>query len=89
VRNDDGWDWLRLMMTIPKLKLLLQTEYNGKDVDRFKIAGIKAVHFLLHDHLDRGWGASNTYDGLGKNVCEYLRVKWVDIPNVFLRRGRV
>ena len=57
--------------------------------DRFEIPGIKAVHFMLHDHLDRGSGASSTYDGLGKNVCEYLRAKWVDIPNLFLRRGRV
>jgi hypothetical protein len=89
VKQDDEWDWLRSMLTIPKMKALLGTEYNGKDVDRFEIPGIKAVHFMLHDHLDRGWGASSTYDGLGKNVCEYLRAKWVDIPNVFLRRGRV
>ena len=89
VRRDDEWDWLRSLLTIPKVKQLLGPEYNGKEVDRFEIPHIRAVHFMLHDHLDRGWSATSTYDGLGKNVCEYLRAKWVDIPNVFLRRGRV
>ncbi|KIV83126.1 hypothetical protein PV11_05179 [Exophiala sideris] len=89
VRRDDEWDWLRSLLTIPKIKALLGPEYNGKSVERFEIPGIRAVHFMLHDHLDRGWSATSTYDGLGKNVCEYLRAKWVDIPNSFLRRGIV
>lgn len=54
-----------------------------------EIPGLKAVHFFLHDHLDRSYNASSTYDGLGKNCCEYLRAKYVDIPNKFLRRGRI
>ncbi|KAF2841026.1 DUF1446-domain-containing protein [Patellaria atrata CBS 101060] len=89
VRRDDEYEWLKSLLTIPKIKQLLGPEYNGKDVDRFEMPGIKAVHFLLHDHLDRSYNASSTYDGLGKNVGEYLRAKYVDIPNVFLRRGRV
>ncbi|KAK5734784.1 hypothetical protein LTR17_008715 [Elasticomyces elasticus] len=89
VRQEDEYQWLCSLLTIPKLKQLLGPEYNGKGVDRFEILGIKAVHFLLHDHLDRSYNASSTYDGLGKNVCEYLRAKHVEIPNRFLRRGRV
>jgi hypothetical protein len=48
-----------------------------------------AVHFLLKDHLDRGVASSSTYDVLGKNLAEYLRCKWVDIPNQFLERGKI
>jgi hypothetical protein len=88
-RYEDEWDWLRSLMTIDRMKELLGPEYNGKDIDRFEIPAIRAVHFLLHDHLDRSWGASSTYDGLGKNLCEYIRAKWVDIPNMFLRRGTI
>ncbi|KAK3116448.1 hypothetical protein LTR53_003174 [Teratosphaeriaceae sp. CCFEE 6253] len=88
-RHDDEYEWLCSLLTIPKMKQLLGPEYNGKGVDRFEIRGIKAVHFLLHDHLDRSYNASSTYDGLGKNVCEYLRAKHVDVPNKFIRRGRV
>ncbi|KAK2737812.1 hypothetical protein FQN57_007370 [Myotisia sp. PD_48] len=87
VRHDDEWDWLRSLLTIPKIKAMLEDEYAGGVVERFEIAGIRAVHFLLRDHLDRGFNATSTYDTLGKNVCEYLRAKHVDIPNKFLRRG--
>ncbi|EHK97419.1 hypothetical protein M7I_6836 [Glarea lozoyensis 74030] len=89
VREDDEWNWLRSLLTVDKIIQLLGPEYNGKLVERFEIPGIKAVHFLLHDHLDRSYNATSTYDGLGKNLCEYLRAKYVEIPNSFLRRGRI
>jgi hypothetical protein len=122
VRNDDEWDWLRSLLTIDKIKYLLDEEYKGGVIERFEIPGIRAgmnscvyslfgqllienpVHFLLRDHLDRGFNSTSTYDTLGKNVGEYLvsqlfnscqyvltllqRAKWVDIPNKFLARGR-
>ena len=71
------------------LKFLLEDEYVGGKIERFEIPGIRAVHFLLRDHLDRGFNSTSTYDTLGKNVCEYLRCKWVDLPNKFLHRGRI
>lgn len=64
-------------------------EYRGKPIDRCEFKGIKAVHFLLHDHLDRGYNSCSTYDTLGKNACEYLRAKTVPIPKIFLERGLV
>lgn len=87
VRNEDEWEWLRTSLTVAKIKQLLGPEYNGKLVERFEMKNIRAVHFLLHDHLDRSYNATSTYDGLGKNICEYLRAKHVQIPTKFLRRG--
>ncbi|KAI6785094.1 uncharacterized protein J7T54_006736 [Emericellopsis cladophorae] len=90
VRHADEWEWLRSFLTIDKLKELLgPEEYKGKPIDRFEIPGIKAVHFLLHDHLDRGYNGCSTYDTLGKNACEYIRAKTAEIPKKFLERGRV
>jgi len=88
VRNNDEWDWLRSILTIPKIQYLLDEEYKGGVIERFEIPGIRTVHFLLRDHLDRGFNSTSTYDTLGKNVGEYLRSKWVDLPNKFLHRGR-
>jgi hypothetical protein len=88
VRHDDEWDWLRSLLTIDKIKQMLDEEYVGGKIERFEMPGIRAVHFLMRDHLDRGFNSTSTYDTLGKNVCEYLRAKWVDIPNKFLNRGR-
>jgi hypothetical protein len=79
VRHDDEWDWLRSFMTIERIKQLLgSVEYTGKPIDRFELPGIKAVHFLLHDHLDRGYNACSNYDTLGKSkLCEGAVVKSV------------
>lgn len=89
VRHDDEWDWLRSLLSLAKLKELLGREYVGKPIDRFEIPGIRAVHFLLRDHLDRGYNSCSKFDSLGKNLVEFLRAKHVDIPTKFLDRGRV
>lgn len=57
--------------------------------DRCEFPNMLAVHFLLHDHLDRGVSCSSSYDFLGKNVAEYLRAKHVDLPVKFLNRGKL
>jgi len=89
VRHDDEWDWFRSLMTIDKVKGLLDEEYKRGEIERFEIPGIRAgkwstrrccvctdestlVHFLLRDHLDRGFNSTSTHDTLGKHVCEYL-----------------
>ncbi|CAK7198100.1 hypothetical protein SEUCBS139899_000758 [Sporothrix eucalyptigena] len=90
VRHDDEWDWLRSLMTVAKVRELLGPEEDhGKPIDRFEMPNIRAVHFLLHDHLDRGYDACSTYDTLGKNCLEYLRAKTVDIPVKFVERGTI
>jgi hypothetical protein len=91
VRNNDEWDWLRSFLTVARIRELLgpEEEVKSKIIDRFEIPGIRAVHFLLHDHLDRGYDACSTYDTLGKNVCEDLRAKVVDLPKKFVERGTV
>lgn len=89
VRNDDEWVWLRSFLSTDKIKELLGAEYKSKPIDRFELAHLRCVHFLLHDHLDRGYCASSTYDTLGKNCIEYLRARTVDLPKKFLERGRV
>ena len=88
-RHSDEWDWMRSLLSIDKIKELLGEEYKGGKIDRFEIQGIRAVHFLLRDHLDRGVNSSSSYDCLGKNVCEFLRCRLVDVPKVFLERGRI
>lgn len=89
-RTDDEYDWLCSFLTVDKIKELLgPIDYTGNRIDRFEMRKLKVVHFLLWDHLDRGYNACSRYDTLGKNDCEYLRAKLVDMPTVFVDRGRV
>ncbi|KPM38187.1 hypothetical protein AK830_g8368 [Neonectria ditissima] len=89
VRHDDEWDWLRSILSTEKLRELLGKDDVGRQIDRCEMANIRAVHFLLKDHLDRGFNSTSSFDSLGKNLCEYIRSRHVDIPNRFLERGKV
>jgi hypothetical protein len=89
VRHADEYDWLRSLLTIEKMVEILGDEYSGNKIDRFEIREIWAVHFLMHQHLDRGINSSSTYDILGKNVAEFIRSRWVAVPKKFLDRGKI
>lgn len=89
VRHADEYEWLRSLLTVEKVRELLGKDDKGKNIDRCEMPNIYAVHFLLRDHLDRGFNATSGYDSLGKNLCEYIRCRCVDIPNRFLERGRI
>ncbi|ORX96172.1 hypothetical protein BCR34DRAFT_593944 [Clohesyomyces aquaticus] len=54
VRKEDEWDWLRSLLSTETFIKLLGKEYLGNRIDRCELPGVKAVHFLLKDHLDRG-----------------------------------
>lgn len=88
-REVDEWEWLRSVLTIPRMRELLGEEEKGGKIDRFEMPKLRAVHFLLKDHLDRGVNSTSSYDSLGKNACEYLRARPIEIPKKFLDRGRI
>lgn len=90
VPDNEQWGWLRSLLTVQKLKDLLgQAECSGGRVDRFEMPNIRAVHFLLKDHLDRGYNSGSKLDTLAKNLGEYLRAKHVDVPVKFLENGHL
>ncbi|EAU35112.1 predicted protein [Aspergillus terreus NIH2624] len=58
VHHDNEWDWLGGFLTVAKIRELLGFEEDkGRLIDQFEMPNIRAVHFLLHDHLDRGYDA--------------------------------
>ncbi|KAF9885867.1 hypothetical protein FE257_012245 [Aspergillus nanangensis] len=92
VRHSDEYLWLRMLLSAPRVKELLGPEYNANaqlDVERFELPNLRGVHFLFRNLLDRGVGVTTTVDFLGKNVAEFLRAKWVDLPVKFLNRGKL
>ncbi|KAF2470054.1 DUF1446-domain-containing protein [Lindgomyces ingoldianus] len=89
VRHPDEWDWLRSFLTVEKLKELLGSDWSGGRIDRFEMRGLRVVHFLLKNHLDRGYNSTGGLDTLAKNLGEFLRGRSVDVPVRFLERGWV
>ncbi|KAK5173983.1 uncharacterized protein LTR77_001062 [Saxophila tyrrhenica] len=87
--HDEAWPWVRSFFTTEKFIELLADDYVGQKIERMEFPGICAVHFLLHDWLDRGVTANATYDILGKFISEYIRCKKADIPTRFLELGTI
>ncbi|KAF2279596.1 DUF1446-domain-containing protein [Westerdykella ornata] len=90
VRHQDEYAWLRDLLSVDFIKELLDEEYKrGRRIERCEFPGLRAVHFLLKDHLDRGVSCTLSVDFLGKNCAEYLRAREVDVPLRFLAKGRI
>lgn len=88
-RTESEWAWLQTLLSTEKLGELLGEDYKGQKIDRMEFPNLLAVHFLLHDWLDRGVTANTSYDVLGKFIAEYLKCKHVDVPVAFLERGTI
>ena len=75
----------------PPSSPFLGKEYYPQRVEgeRFELPNVKAVNFLFRNLLDRGVGATASVDFLGKNVAEFLRARFVEVPDRFLSRGKL
>lgn len=92
VRHQDEYMWLRSLLSVDTARELLGKEWRDDgtmSIERFELPNLRGVHFLFRNLLDRGVGVTTTVDFLGKNVAEYLRARWVDIPVRFLNKGKL
>ncbi|KAL4999215.1 hypothetical protein BDV10DRAFT_193871 [Aspergillus recurvatus] len=95
VRHTDEYTWLCGLLSLDNVVDLLGDEFTNQDrernlsIERFELKNLRAVHFLFRNLLDRGVSSTTTVDFLGKNVAEFLRARWVDLPVRFLNRGRL
>lgn len=87
--EESQWDWLRSLLSSTKFIELMAEEFTGQTIDHMEFPDLRAVHFLIHDHLDRGVRANATYDVLGKFICEFIRIKPVDLPVKLLANGKL
>jgi hypothetical protein len=90
--SQEAYVWLRSLLSTATIKTLLGHEYNPTripkiEIERFELPNLGAVHFLFRNLLDRGVTSTASVDFLGKNVAEFLRARYVDIPTRFLEKG--
>jgi hypothetical protein len=89
VRSPDEYEWLRTLLSKPKMVELLGDEYKGNRIERVEFPGMLAVHFVVHDYLGRGVSSTVRMDSLAKGVAEFLRARHVDVPNKFLLKSKI
>lgn len=89
VRSADEYEWLKALLCKAEIQRLMGKEYVGNRIERIELPGLLAVHFVLHDYLGKGVSSTARIDSLAKSVAEYLRARYVDLPNKFLERGKI
>lgn len=83
-RTDDAWRWLAHTLTVDRFRALLP-ETADHPVTRHVFPKLRALDFVIDGLLGEGVAASTRFDPQGKALGEWLRARYVDIPEVLLR----
>ena len=82
-RTDQAWAWMDSFLTTEKLAELLP-EAAPFAIDRYRLASIRSLNFVIHGLLEEGVAASTRKDPQAKSLGEWLRARVVDIPSALL-----
>lgn len=83
VRTQEQWAWLAHFLTVGKLRELLP-ETAALPVTRHVLPNLRAVNFVIDDILGRGVAYQARFDPQAKGLGEWLRSRYVDIPEELL-----
>ncbi|RFU32914.1 hypothetical protein B7463_g3417, partial [Scytalidium lignicola] len=85
VRKDIMWPWLQNYLSREMMMQLIGDDWkDGYFLERVEFPKIRAVHFVIYGILGRGVSSSSRLDNLGKAFADYIRDKWVDVPESIL-----
>jgi hypothetical protein len=79
----DRFAWLLDFLTADRVRTLLP-ETADLDVEVFALPNLGAVNVLVHDLLGDGVAASSRFDPQAKALGEWLRSRYVDVPEALL-----
>ena len=82
-RSDDAWAWLDGFLSVEEIRRLLP-EAAPLVIDRYRLANLRALNFVIHGLLEEGVAASTRQDAQAKGLGEWLRSRVVDVPTSLL-----
>jgi hypothetical protein len=83
-RSDEAWAWLDGFLSVDRLRALLP-EIAPLRVDRYRLPALRSLNFVLHGLLEEGVAAATRQDAQAKSLGEWLRARFVDVPEALLR----
>jgi hypothetical protein len=78
-----AWPWLASTLTVDRLRELLP-EAAGLPVTRYPLPNLHAVNFVIEGLLGQGVAAAARFDPQAKAVGEWLRSRYIDVPEALL-----
>jgi hypothetical protein len=82
-RTQESYDWLAQFLTAQKVRELIP-EAAELVVDRYELANLRAMNFVVRGILGQGVAASTRPDAQAKSLGEYLRSRVVAVPSELL-----
>jgi hypothetical protein len=86
-RSQEAYEWLAAELTVERLRQLLP-EAAELAIERFELANLWAVNFVVHGLLGEGVASSTRPDPQAKSLGEYLRSRVVEVPERLLGASR-
>jgi len=83
-RDEAAWPWLAAVLTADLLRELLP-ETAGLPVHRYLLPNLRAVNFVIEGLLGEGVAAAARFDPQAKGLGEWLRARYLEVPEELLR----
>ncbi|MGV0624716.1 acyclic terpene utilization AtuA family protein [Mycolicibacter minnesotensis] len=88
VRTEEQWRWLAHTLTVEKLRELLP-ETADLPVTRHLLPKLHAVNFVIEGILGQGVAYQARFDPQAKGLGEWLRSRYLEIPEQLLSEGKL
>jgi hypothetical protein len=82
-RSAAAFAWLREHLTVERFRELVP-EARDLPVERYELANLWSLNFVVVGLLEEGVAASTRQDAQAKGFGEYLRDRWTEIPESLL-----
>jgi hypothetical protein len=86
VSDPVAWPWLAGLLTTERLRSLAP-EVSDLEIERYELANLHAVNFVIKGLLDGGATEARRYDKQAKALGEWLRARQVAVPVRLLPAG--
>ncbi|MFJ1749856.1 acyclic terpene utilization AtuA family protein [Streptomyces sp. NPDC088116] len=86
VRSEDAWRWLAHELTVDRFRRLIP-ESQELTVVRHILPNLRALNFTVKGLLGEGVAAQARFDPQAKALGEWLRARYMDIPEALITEG--
>jgi hypothetical protein len=87
VRRREEYRWLAAYLTVERIRILMP-EAAALEIDRYELANLLAVNFVIHGLLGEGVSSSARTDPQAKSLGEFFRACWVEMPKDLVPVGK-
>ncbi len=82
-RSDSAYAWLAENLTVQRFRQLIP-ETGDLDIRRYELPNLRSLNFVVVGLLGEGVASSTRFDAQAKSLGEYLRSRYVDLPESLL-----